>query len=228
MAINPTKYAAVLEASTPRLVVADDAAPQKCPFISFDIETDTSDGNGFNPELAQIVAAGLAFNDRIPVCLTNADERALLIDCDDIISLHQGILVTWNGCGFDIPFVNVRASKLGLDLGLRVKADPDMVPKYPMSLELGLPVHARWHNLIHVDIAPLYEDMARFNNITWSLKPVAKFLGFTPVEVNGDGIHDLTGKELRAYNISDAVVTLELANLAYKAVLKKASELDFL
>jgi hypothetical protein len=72
-------------------------------------------------------------------------------------------------------------------------------------------VRARWGSLGHVDVAHLYKDLAAEHGIAWSLKPVARHHGMTPVEVDRTAIHNLSADELTAYVVSDVVVTLDLA-----------------
>jgi hypothetical protein len=47
--------------------------------------------------------------------------------------------------------------------------------------------------------------------IPCGLKPLARLLGFVPVEVDREAIHELSAKELEDYVASDAILARELA-----------------
>ena len=179
---------------------------------ALDIETDTSEGvNGLDPTSSRVVAIALAFSDREPVVFDDADEATQLRQLAEVLFTRTGLLVTWNGAGFDLPFIVARAEALGLDLGLVTRRDALLPVKYDPPAGLGLPVRARWGSLGHVDVAHLYKDLAAEQGIAWSLKPVARHHGMTPVEVDRTAIHDLSADELTAYVVSDVVVTRDLA-----------------
>ena len=180
---------------------------------ALDIETDTSEGvNGLDPTSSRVVAAALAFSDRPSLVFDDADESVLLRQLDDVLRNRTGLLVTWNGAGFDIPFLIARAALLGIELVCTTRRDPSLPVKYEPPAGLGCAVRARWGELDHVDVAHLYQSRAAAVGVPWSLKPVARRLFLEPVEVDRTAIHKLTSDELHAYVVSDAVITLELAN----------------
>lgn len=181
------------------------------PLVALDIETDTSGGGGLDPVRAGIVALALAFSDASSQVFADTDEAVLLTRASHVLRRRAGLLVTWNGGGFDLPFIVARARILGLDLGLATVFDPDIVVKYPPSPGLGGPVRGRWASMSHVDIAPLYRNIATDLSVSWNLKAVARAFGLTPVEVDRTHVHELTAAELDAYVMSDALVTLDLA-----------------
>ena len=196
------------------------------PLTALDIETETRFGGGLDPLGSRVVALALAFDDGRVAVFDDVDESALLSSADAAIRDRGGLLVTWNGAGFDLPFVAVRARVLGLDadtgFGLRTFADPSLPVKYSPPPGLGGPVRAVWHRSDHVDVAHLYRGFAHENGLQWSLKPVARHLGLEPVEVDRTAIHELTPAELEAYVASDAVVTLELARRVALPVLLRS------
>jgi|688.fasta_scaffold533254_2 DNA polymerase elongation subunit (family B) len=182
---------------------------------ALDIETETRFGGGLDPLGSSVVAVALAFDDGATLVFDDSDERALLARVDEVLRNRRGLLLTWNGAGFDLPFIAARARVLGHDalpdFGLVTQSDPALPVKYAPPPGLGGPVRARWHSTAHVDVAHLYRDLAEAQGLQWSLKPIARHHGLEPVEVDRTAIHELSPAELEAYVASDALVTLELA-----------------
>jgi DNA polymerase elongation subunit (family B) len=114
--------------------------------VGFDIETDTSVG-GLDPETAPIVAVALS-TDAGDHVLTGP-EAAILSDIDRLVAeLPAGFLVTWNGSGFDLPFVARRAEILGVPLGLDHVDDPSRASRRDPGRRV---VRGRWHRLVQLD-----------------------------------------------------------------------------
>lgn len=176
-----------------------------------DIETDTDGVNGLDPRQSRVVSAALAFSDADPLVFDDADEKTLLSRLGAAVCARSGLLVTWNGAGFDLPFLATRSSMLGLDIGLSTVTDLSIPVKYAAPEGLGGPVRARWGSTAHVDVSFLYKEFAADRRVSWSLKPVARAIGLSPVEVDRERIHELSVDELRAYVLSDVEVTLALA-----------------
>jgi len=103
-------------------------------------------------------------------------------------SLPAGVVITWNGTHFDLPFIARRAEILGVKMGL---ADPGG--------------QAHWHGHIHLDGYLLYRpDVGDSVKLSCGLKPLAKFVGLPVIEVDRSRIHELSVDECRAYVASDA------------------------
>ena len=168
-----------------------------------DIETDTT-VNGLDPAVARILTVALAspgFEETFV-----GEEHELLADLDARIrQLEPGVIATWNGAAFDLPFIADRAALYGMHLGLRLQPDPTI----PLHHE-PLPGHAgsyraSWHRHGHVDAYRLYRgDVGPSLRISCSLKSIARFVGLAPVEEDRTRIHDLTNEALHAYAASDA------------------------
>jgi hypothetical protein len=168
-----------------------------------DIETDTT-VNGLDPGVARILTVALAspgFEETFV-----GDEHELLAALDARIhQLEPGVIATWNGAAFDLPFIADRAALYGMQLGLRLQHDPTI----PLHHE-PLPGHvgsyrASWHRHGHVDAYRLYRgDVGPSLRISCSLKSIARFVGLAPVEEDRTRIHDLTNEALHAYAASDA------------------------
>lgn len=188
------------------------------PIIGFDIETDTSTG-GLDPRTSAVVAAALSgdFGDEVIL----GEERELLERTDHrIAELGPGLLVTWNGAGFDLPFVEHRASVLGLELGLRTTEDP--VRRSPREPGRSA-VRARWHALVHLDGYQLYRaDVGRTLGLSCGLKPLARLIGLSPVELDRTTLHTQEPDEVARYVASDARIAAELVRRRMPAALTMA------
>lgn len=175
-----------------------------------DIETDTSRG-GLDPNLAGIVAVALSGEGWSRVF--DGPEKQLLLELDHAIAdLAPGVLVTWNGARFDLPFLADRARRAGVRLGLDLIADARS-----RSQRDPLPGHTggylgRWYTHHHLDAYAVYRaDVGASLGLPCGLKPLARMLGLTPVEVDRTEIHELTAAQLGDYVASDAILARELA-----------------
>lgn len=190
--------------------------------IALDIETDTTpchaptreccERRGLDPRIGSITAIALSTQDgEIVLEADRVGERAMLEQLDGLLASRVGVLVTWNGAVFDLPFIADRAATLGVTLGLQLTPNAEIPVKYePLPGHTG-GYEATWHALNHSDIMVPYREIAERNAARWSLKDVARSLGMNPVEVDRANMHELSADELRAYVASDAVVTRALA-----------------
>jgi DNA polymerase elongation subunit (family B) len=168
-----------------------------------DIETDTT-VDGLNPEVSPVVTVALSNPDYDEVFAGREDE--ILYDLDErLADLEPGVIATWNGAAFDLPFLADRAALHGIGLGLRLCLDPSIamhhapLPGHPGSYR------ARWHQHGHVDAYRLYRaDVGPSLRVSCSLKSIARLVGLRPIEVDRTKIHDLTHEALHAYASSDA------------------------
>jgi DNA polymerase elongation subunit (family B) len=175
-----------------------------------DIETDTTT-NGLDPRVAAVVTVALACPSHDEIF--TGDEAELLAGLDRrLAELEPGVIATWNGAAFDLPFLADRAARHGVQIGLRLQADPSITMRRP-----GLPGHrgayrAAWHHHGHVDAYRLYRgDVGPALRISCSLKSIARLVGLAPVEVDRERIHDLSREALHAYAASDARLARVLA-----------------
>lgn len=143
----------------------------------------------------------------------DGDEASLLQDLDAAIeNLPPGVLVTWNGARFDLPFLADRARLIGVELGLALVADTRS-----RSRRDPLPGHdggylGKWHGHRHLDAYAVYRaDVGASLGMPCGLKPLARLLGLTPVEVDRAAIHELSAQKLEEYVASDAILARELA-----------------
>ena len=87
-----------------------------------DIETDTTT-NGLDPAVARVLTVALS-SDGVDEVFCG-DEAMLLRELDlRLAELEPGVIATWNGAAFDLPFIADRASLRQVDLGLQLQLDP--------------------------------------------------------------------------------------------------------
>jgi hypothetical protein len=167
-----------------------------------DIETDTT-VDGLDPAVAAVVTVALAapgyeeiFTGPEDVLLTELDER--------LDELEPGVIATWNGAAFDLPFIADRAARYDVALGLRLQADAGIATRAPLPGHRGA-YRASWYDHRHLDAYRLYRgDVGPALRISCSLKSIARFVGLAPIEVDRTRIHDLSNEALHAYAASDA------------------------
>jgi uncharacterized protein YprB with RNaseH-like and TPR domain len=187
-----------------------------------DIETDTSI-DGLDPESSPIVAVALSgpqgdevFEGPEPQLLAAVDAR--------LADLPAGVVTTWNGARFDLPFLARRAELCGVVLGLRLV--PKEVPRWQQLRRaaereaaasdgrefsepvLGVGHTATWHHHSHLDGYQLFRaDVGRQLGISCALKNLARMVGLDVVQVDRTAIHKLAPAELHSYVASDARLT---------------------
>ena len=171
--------------------------------VALDIET-----TGLDPQSSRVLAVALSSRGADNV-LTDDGEARLLENLERTIAglPADATLVTWNGEGFDLPFLAERYEFHGVPTSLQLRPR-NVIGKY------GRPrFEATWGGRPHVDIAYAYRSRAESLGVEWSLKPLARALGHDPVEVdrNGKAIENMPLRLLKAYAASDARVTATLA-----------------
>lgn len=143
----------------------------------------------------------------------DGDETTILHDLDAALSeLPAGVIATWNGARFDLPFLADRAGLAGVTLGLKLQPDTFFRPRHePLPGHAGGYV-ASWYEHAHLDAYQVYRgDVGAFVHLPCGLKKLARFVGLSPIEVDRERIHELSTDELHAYVASDAIVTRDLA-----------------
>ncbi len=167
-----------------------------------DIETDTAAG-GLDPACASIVAAAVSTPSGDVVF--DGDESSLLAALDGHLrSLPAGVIVTWNGAAFDLPFIADRAAKVSVPLGLSLRFDDRLYAREPLAGHLGA-YRGRWYHHRHLDGYRLYRaDVGRLLGISCGLKPMAKMTGLPAVEVEVAELHLLPREQVADYVASDA------------------------
>lgn len=161
------------------------------PHYGLDIETDTT-VDGLDPTCSPVIAAAVAGPSEEAVLL--GEERAILTQLEEFLaSLPPGVIVTWNGAAFDLPFLATRASMLGVPISLRL---------FPTR---GPATRASWGPHAHLDGYLLYRaDVGRVLGLSCGLKAMARLTGLAPVEVDREAMHTLPDDRLGSYVASDA------------------------
>ncbi|MCU1455084.1 MAG: hypothetical protein JWN46_3230 [Acidimicrobiales bacterium] len=175
-----------------------------------DIETDTTI-NGLDPAVAPVLTVALSSDGYDEVF--SGPEALLLADLDRrLADLPPGILATWNGAAFDLPFLAQRASMLQVEMGLRLRLDPSIgLRRAPLPGHAGA-YRGRWYGHGHLDAYRLYRgDVGPALRVSCSLKAIARLVGLAPLEVDRTRIHDLSNEALHAYAASDARLARVLA-----------------
>jgi uncharacterized protein YprB with RNaseH-like and TPR domain len=173
------------------------------PVYGLDIETDTT-VDGLDSEVAPVVTVALSLYDYDEVF--SGDEVSILTQLDRrLAELTPGVLATWNGAAFDLPFLADRAAMVDVPIGLRLQHDPNIrmhhepLPGHPGSYR------ARWYRHGHIDAYRLYRgDVGPALRVSCSLKSIARLVGLAPLQVDRKRIHDLSREVLHAYAASDA------------------------
>src|SRR5690606_17592531 len=131
-----------------------------------------------------------------------------------LATIEPGVIATWNGAAFDLPFIADRAAHHGVALGLRLEHDPRITVR-----GRALPGHrgayrGAWHRHAHLDAYRVYRsDVGPALRISCGLKSIARFVGLPVVEVDRTQIHGLNQEALHAYASSDARLARVLAEL---------------
>jgi hypothetical protein len=180
------------------------------PVYGLDIETDTS-VDGLDPAVGRILCVAVSGPDG-EIVVADTDEAALLVELDARLGeLAPGVLVTWNGAGFDLPYLATRARLVGAPIGLRVVLDPALAARHPLPGHEGA-YRGQWYGHRHLDAYRLFRaDVGRTFGLSCSLKSLAGLAGLSPVAVDASRVHELPGSLLHAYVASDARCTRELA-----------------
>lgn len=187
------------------------------PLYGLDIETDTLRG-GLDPRVCPIVAVALATDSGVHVAA--GPETRLLREIDGLLrSLDPGIIVTWNGSGFDLPFLVERARRRRVSLGLRLREEPGVTRTHPPLPGHASCYRASWHGHDHLDAYLAYRSLARGDEGSLALKAVAARAGFEVLEVDRSRIHELDPGLLARYVASDARLAVELARTRWGELL---------
>ena len=182
------------------------------PVYGLDIETDTTT-DGFDPRVAPVLAVAVSGADG-EVVFTGR-ERSVLAGADRYLRrLPAGVVATWNGSRFDLPFLAERAARYRLRLGLRLWPHP--VPEPPVPPAPVAAYLARWHRHVHLDAYRLYRRLGGDDGPSCALKAVARRAGLEPVEKERAQVHELSPVRLRRYVASDARMARLLAERRWR------------
>jgi DNA polymerase elongation subunit (family B) len=196
------------------------------PVYGLDIETDTT-RDGLDPAVGAVVAVGVAGPGGEVVFDGGGHEGTLLAELDRWLgTAPAGVIATWNGSRFDLPYLASRAALAGVALGLQLELDPARLGHEPLPGHLG-GYRAAWHRHAHLDAYLLYRaDVGPALRLSCSLKTVARLAGLAPVDVDATAIHRLGPDEVAAYVASDARCTRALVLRRGEPALRALDRLD--
>jgi uncharacterized protein YprB with RNaseH-like and TPR domain len=193
-------------------------SPGRRPLYGLDIETDTS-CDGLDPFVARVVAVAVSSAEGGDVVLTGGEAGVLAALDAHLADLEPGVLVTWNGGAFDLPFLATRAERAGVPLGLELAWDPRgyRVGRLPLPGHLGT-YAAGWYGHDHVDAYRAWRTFVD-DGVPCGLKAVARSEGLEPVEVDEiTALHVVGADHLRRYVASDAALARLLAERRWRDV----------
>lgn len=186
--------------------------PLFATLYGLDIETDTT-VDGLDPARSAVVAASLSSADG--QVTFRGPERQLLRALDRHLRwIPPGVLVTWNGSGFDLPFLADRARARRVGLGLRLVAGAALPHRHPPITGHPVPYRATWHRHGHLDACCLYRTLVP-EGTSCALKPLARAAGLPVVELDATAIHTVDQHRLDHYVASDAWLARQLASRAW-------------
>jgi DNA polymerase elongation subunit (family B) len=188
-----------------------------------DIETDTS-RDGLDPAVARVQAVALSGQNRDELFV--GDEVDLLRALDErLATLPRGVIATWNGAAFDLPFLADRARILGVDLGLFLRLDRNLtLQRAPLPGHAGA-YRATWHDHGHVDTYRLY-GAHRAPGAFTSLRTIGRLLGIGSGDCRPRRSHDLTNEALHACAPSDARLARVLAERRWHAAARLVDRVE--
>jgi uncharacterized protein YprB with RNaseH-like and TPR domain len=190
-----------------------------------DIETDTT-VDGLDPTVARVLTVALSSSGLDEIF--SGTEARLLSDLDARLScLPPGVLATWNGAAFDLPFLADRANLNGIRLGLRLRLDSVIrLHREPLPGHAGA-YRGVWYDHRHVDAYRLYRgDVGPALRVSCSLKSIARLVGLVPLEVDRTHIHDLSREALHAYASSDARLARVLTERRWSSASRFVDRMD--
>jgi uncharacterized protein YprB with RNaseH-like and TPR domain len=188
------------------------------PLYGLDIETDTS-LDGLDPGVAGVIAIAVSTDDGDTV-LTGSESAVLIALDGHLADLDPGVVVTWNGAAFDLPFLADRAARHGVDLGLEMHWDPRVAGsthRRPLPGHIGSYV-ASWYDHSHLDAYRAWRTLTADPDESCALKAVAAREGLPAVEIERSLIHETGLSLLRRYASSDAALARRLAERRWNEV----------
>ncbi|MBW3615523.1 MAG: hypothetical protein KY439_09485 [Actinobacteria bacterium] len=188
------------------------------PLYGLDIETDTS-ADGLDPGVAGVLAVALSCEETGEVVFTGGEVGILTALDAHLRDAEPGVVVTWNGGAFDLPFLASRATAAGVRLGLNLAWEPgaSRAGRCPLPGRLGT-YAASWYGHRHLDA---YRAWRRLSDpdVRCGLKGVARSVGLAAVELDDvTQVHGLGLGQLRRYVASDASLARRLAELRWPEV----------
>lgn len=198
---------------------------QHANIYGLDIETDTT-RDGLDPTVAPVLTVALSGRKLDEVFV--GPEAELLAQLDDRLAmLEPGVIATWNGSTFDLPFIADRARLLGIDLGLQLCLDRRLtLNRAPLPGHAGA-YRAAWHHHTHVDTFRLYGHPSATSHWT-SLGVIGRVLGLSSASPRerSPRTQVLTNEALHAHAPSDARLARVLAERRWSAAARLVDRVE--
>ncbi len=181
---------------------------------ALDIETSTDGVNGLDPSESHITSVAV-YDGEDGVVFDGPEATLLVLLEQHIAALTEGVIVTWNGASFDLPWLSDRFAVHGIATTLEITLSDDRTPSYD-----PIPGHkggylGQWGKHDHLDIMQQYRMDAKAEGLRYGLKPTARRFGIEVIEVDRENMHLLTREEEHAYVLSDVVATYKLASYVF-------------
>lgn len=161
-----------------------------------DIETDVSFGS-IDPSEAPIRAIGCSTRDA-EVTFTGEETSILRRIDDHLADLPPGVIATWNGATFDLPYIADRARMLGVGMRLVLYADRRRRTTRALLPGHDGPYRASWGEHRHLDTFRLYGDSTTAGGIS-ALLGLRRHRAATIASTD-----DLLNEAIHAHAASDA------------------------
>jgi DNA polymerase elongation subunit (family B) len=198
---------------------------QHANIYGLDIETDT-DRDGLDPTVAPVVMVALSGRKLDEVFCGPEPELLAALDAR-LANLEPGVIATWNGSTFDLPFIADRARILDLDLGLQLCLDRSLtMNRAPLPGHAGA-YRAEWHRHTHIDTFRLYGNPSPSSHWT-SLRVIGRVLGLGTSSGHDAGRRTqiLTNEALHAHAPSDARLARVLAERRWSAAARLVDRVE--
>lgn len=197
---------------------------QLATIYGLDIETDNTE-DGLDPAVASVRA--VALSGRTFDELFVGDEVEILRALDDrLAALPTGVVATWNGSAFDLPFLADRARILGVELGLKLRLDRRLtLHRAPLPGHAGA-YRASWHDHGHLDTFRIYgsSDSAAQR---LSLRSLGRLVGLGAHDVHPARTQTLSNEALHACAPSDARLARVLAERRWPAAARMIDRVEW-
>jgi hypothetical protein len=189
-----------------------------------DIETDNTE-DGLDPAVASVRAVALsgATFDELYV----GEEHEILQALDArLAGLTPGVVATWNGSAFDLPFLADRARILGVDLGLKLCLDRRLtLHRSPLPGHAGA-YRASWYDHGHLDTFRIYGSSQSAAQ-RLSLRSLRRLVGFGAESVHPARTQTLSNEALHACAPSDARLARILAERRWPAAARMIDRVEW-
>ena len=189
-----------------------------------DIETDNTE-DGLDPAVASVRA--IALSGRNFDELFVGDEADILLALDArLAALPTGVVATWNGSAFDLPFLADRARILGIDLGLKLRLDRRLtLHRAPLPGHAGA-YRASWYDHGHLDTFRIYGAEAGAAQ-RLSLRSLGRLVGIGGQDVHPARTQTLCNEALHACAPSDARLARVLAERRWPAAARMIDRVEW-